>query len=724
MLIVLDSCEHFTEAGASLAEQIIGCGPGVHILATSREPLRARGERIYRLLPLACPPPGPAELTARDALSFPAVQLFVERAASSRDGFELTDTDAPVVANICRKLDGMALAIELAATRMDSFGLRDLSALLEDRFRLLNQGRRTTLPRHRTLTAALDWSYEFLPENERAILRGLSVFAGTFTLDAVSALVARGGIAVPDAIEGMAGLIEKSLVSADVNDVIAQYKLLDTTRAYALQKLTDTGEHETLLRHHAEYHRDLLQLAETEWEARPTDNWLSDYRRRLDDIRSALDWAFSAGGDASIGVALTVAALPLWLHLSLMDECRTSAERALAGDPAERRRSQRDEMKLYAALGSALLHASGPLPETDVVWSNALQSAEHLADNEYQLRALWGLSAHRIAVGDYRDALQLAERFRALASEQGDTGVWLFGGRMTGAALHYLGDQANARQHLHQVVMHYVAPSQRSHVTRFSFDQSTLARGTLSNVLWLQGFPDQAVRMAQGAVNDAQAIDHLLSLCGVLVHSACTIALYVGDLAAAEHFLAMLQGHLAMHTLTIWNALARCLRGLLLIERGDVAGLPQLRSAIGGLREMRYVMRYPAYLGILAQALGAHGNAAEARSVIDEAVAWAEEREERWCMPELLRIRGEVLQRDGAAAAAEDQYMRALKGAREQQALSWELRAATGLARLWHQHGRSEEADELLSSTYSQFTEGFETRDLRLARALLDRAKG
>ena len=178
---------------------------------------------------------------------------------------------------------------------------------------------------------------------------------------------------LPDAIEGMAGLIEKSLVSADVDDVIAQYKLLDTTRAYALQKLTDTGEHETLLRQHAEYHRDLLQLAEAEWETRPTDNWLSDYRRRIDDVRSALDWAFSAGGDASIGVALTVAALPLWLHLSLMDECRASAERALAGDPAERRRSERDEMKLYAALGSALLHASGPLPETDVVWSNALR---------------------------------------------------------------------------------------------------------------------------------------------------------------------------------------------------------------------------------------------------------------------------------------------------------------------------------------------------------------
>jgi predicted ATPase len=550
------------------------------------------------------------------------------------------------------------------------------------------------------------------------------VFAGAFSLDAVSA-VAMGGGAVSAVIEGLANLIAKSLVLADVGGDIAQYRLLDTTRAYALQKLIETGRHAAFLRRHAEYHRDLLQQAEAEWEGRPTDDWLSDYRRKIDDVRGALEWAFSAGGDTSIGVALTVAALPLWLHLSLMDECRICAERALTGDPLERRRSESDDMKLYAALGAALLYARGPIPEADVIWSRSLQGAENLANSEYQLRALWGLSAYRIAVGDYRDGLQFAERFCVLANERGDTAAWLNGGRMIGAALHYIGDQANARQHLDRMVTHYIAPPQRSHVTRFLFDQSSLARGTLSNVLWLQGYPDQAVRIAQAALDGARAIDHVLSLCSVLVHSVCTIALYIGDLTAAEHFLALLQDHLAKHTLTVWNALARCLRGMLLIERGDIAGLPLLRSALGELREVRFVTRYPAYLGVLAQALGAHGHAVEARNVIDEAVTWAAAHEERWCMPELFRIKAELLQRDSAGAvAAEEHYMRALEGAREQQALSWELRAATGLAGLWHQHGRSGEANELLSSTYSRFTEGFETRDLRLARALLDRAKG
>ena len=596
--------------------------------------------------------------------------------------------------------------------------------LLDDRFRLLKQGRRTALPRHRTLTAALDWSYELLPEKERAILRGLSVFAGAFKLDAVSVVATGDRIAVPEAIEGTASLIAKSLVSADVSGDIAQYRLLDTTRAYALQKLTETGEHAAFLRLHAEYHRDLLQLAEVEWETRPTDDWLADYRRRINDVRSALDWAFSAGGDVSIGVALTVAALPLWLHLSLMDECRICAERALAGEPSERLRSECDDMKLYAALAAALLYARGPIPETDVVWSKALQGAENLANGEYQLRALWGLSAHRIAVGDYRDGLRLAERFCAVASEHGDTAARLNGSRMIGAALHYIGDQGNARQHLDRVVTHYVAPAQRSHVTRFLFDQSSLARGTLSNVLWLQGYPDQAVQMAQRALNGARALDHVLSLCSVLVHSVCTIAIYVGDLTAAEHFLAQLQDHLAKHTLSVWNTLARCLRGMLLIERGDIAGLSLLRSSLGELREVRFVTRYPAYLGVLAQALGVHGNAMEARNVIDEAVAWADTHDERWCMPELLRIRGKLLQGDSStAAAAEEQYIRALEDAREQQALSWELRAATDLAWLWHQHGRSEAANELLSSTYSRFTEGFETRDHRIARALIERAR-
>ena len=723
MLIVLDSCEHWIGAASALAEQLIGHCPNLHILATSREPLRANGERVRRLQPLASPSHNSTQLTAADALRFPAIQLFVERASASRDSFELTDVDAPVVVDICRKLDGMALAIELAAARTNIFSIRELFTLLKDRFQLL-QGRRTALPRHQTLAAALDWSYEVLPQNERRILRRLSVFVGTFTLEATGVVAAGDDIMATSVVEAVSNLVEKSLVSADVSGAVAQYRLLDTTRAYALHKLAECGERETFVRRHAEYHRDLFRQAEAEWEARPTDEWAADYARRIEDVRSALDWAFSAGGDATIGVALTVAALPLWSHLSLMDECRIRFELALAGGAGDRGRNAYDEMKLYSALGAALHHGSGPLLDADVVWSRALETAERLADGEYQLRALWGLSAHRIAVGDYRAGLALAERFRALANERGDLAAWLIGGRMTGAALHYLGHQTEARQHLQLMIARYVAPVQRSHLSRFQFDQSTMARGSLSNVLWLQGFPDRAVLMAQGALDDARAIGHALSLCGVLVHSACTIALYVGDLAATERYLAMLEEQLAKHTLNIWNALARCMRSMLLVERGDIAGLAMLRDALDELRETKFVSRYPAYLGTLAHGLGAHGLVVEARGTIEEALAWAEDHEERWCMPELLRLKGKLLLADGSlavAAAAEACYRQALEGARLQEALSWELRAATSLARLWQELGRKEEAHELLSSVYRRFSEGFETRDLRTARALIDR---
>jgi predicted ATPase/DNA-binding winged helix-turn-helix (wHTH) protein len=218
MLLVLDSCEHVIEMAAALAERVLNGAAGVQILATSREPLRAKGERVHRLSPLELPP-NSSGLTAAEALAFPSVQLFVERAAATLDGFELDDADAPIVADICRKLEGMPLAIELAASRTDAFGVRQLSALLNDRFRLLTHGRRAALPRHRTLIAALDWSYEFLPEDERILLRRLSVFAGAFTLDSARAVAADANF---DVVEGVANLVAKSLVSADVMGPVVQ----------------------------------------------------------------------------------------------------------------------------------------------------------------------------------------------------------------------------------------------------------------------------------------------------------------------------------------------------------------------------------------------------------------------------------------------------------------------------------------------------------------------
>jgi predicted ATPase len=201
-----------------------------------------------------------------------------------------------MIAAICRRLDGIPLAIELAAARASALGIEALAARLGDRFRLLIGGRRTALPRHQALRATLDWSYELLAEPERVLLRRLAIFAGPFSLEAAAAVAASPELSVPDVIEGLLGLVAKSLVVAEGEGAVARYRLLDTTRAYALEKLEKCGECERLSHHYAEYYRHLFERAEVEWETRPTVEWLDDYGWCVDTLRAALDWAFSPGG--------------------------------------------------------------------------------------------------------------------------------------------------------------------------------------------------------------------------------------------------------------------------------------------------------------------------------------------------------------------------------------------------------------------------------------------
>ena len=254
MLVVLDCCDRAVDEAAVLAERMLEGAPGVRILATSREALRAEDEVVCRLSPLETPL-DPDGLTAIEALTFPAIQLFVERVSWNIDDFELNDADAPVVAEICRRLDGVPLAIELAAGHVHAFGARGVAALLGDRFRLLMRGRRTAPQRHQTLGAALDWSYETLSEAERAVLRRLSVFAGAFTLDAACAIGADAATSAPEVAEIVGSLAAKSLLQADVSTLSCLYRLLETTRTYIEEKLAQSGEMHYVARRHAEYIR-------------------------------------------------------------------------------------------------------------------------------------------------------------------------------------------------------------------------------------------------------------------------------------------------------------------------------------------------------------------------------------------------------------------------------------------------------------------------------------
>jgi predicted ATPase len=304
MLLVLDNCEHVIEAVAASAVSILRGAPGVQILATSREPLHAEGEHGHRLSPLESPSPS-AGLTAAEALRFPAVQLFVQRAAAILGGFELGDRDAPVVAAICRRPDGIPLAIELAAARMDAFGVRGLATHLDDPLQLLTGGRRPAAPRHQTMRASLDWDHELLPEPERVMLRRLAVFAGGFTLEAASAVAAGGGISAPEVVERVANLVAKSLLAADVGGAVPCYQLLGTTRAYALEKLRTSGELDQVELRHAGYAGPVQ---------RTTAERLALCGRQIDDAGAAQARPSSPTGDASIGEAPPVHAVPAWSY--------------------------------------------------------------------------------------------------------------------------------------------------------------------------------------------------------------------------------------------------------------------------------------------------------------------------------------------------------------------------------------------------------------------------
>jgi predicted ATPase len=554
-----------------------------------------------------------------------------------------------------------------------------------------------------------------LPEPERVVLRRVGVFAGAFGLDSASAVAAGDPLTASDVVDCVVNLVAKSLLSA-VGSTVAQYRLLETTRAYALEKLREAGELDAFARRHAEHYRNVFQVAASEWETQPTADWLSTYGRHLDNVRAALDWAVSASGDCAIGIALTVGAVPLWMHLSLMEECRGRVEAALASDETH---DLRQRMQLYAALGLALMYTKGAVPETRAALASALEIARREGDIDYQLRALWGLCVDRLNNAAFREAVALAERFARVAGESSDLPI---GDRMMGLSLHFLGEPLRSRYHFERMLSRYVAPARRSHMIRFQFDQRVTAQIALAEVLWILGYPDQAMRSVETGIEEADALHHALSLCNSLA-KALPVAFLAGDLAAAERFVGMLLDQATRNALGSWQTEGRAFQSVLLIRRGDFSnGLPALATALEELPGINFSLRYTALLGELAEALGQAGQVAQGLDAIHRALESSRRNEEGWCVANLLRIKGElsIMQGGSDARVAAEAYLRdGLECASRQRALSWELRCATGLARLWQRQQRSDEARDLLGGVCGRFTEGFETADLRAAKTVL-----
>ena len=722
MMLVLDNCEHVIDAAAKLAETVVRMCPRATVLATSRESLRIDGEHVYRVPPLDVPPEQPAN--PDNILTHSAVQLFTARMRAWDSQASPVAGDLAAIVAICRHLDGIPLAIELAAARAATLGPQQVAARMHDRFKLLTAGRRTALARHQTLLAALDWSYDMLTEPQRMVLRRLAIFAGSFTLEAASAVTADDEIAASEADYGVASLVTKSLVTADAGGAALRYRLLETTRAYAFEKLVQSGEFNSVARRHARCYLDLFAGAEAETETRPTDEWLADYGPRIDNVRTALDWAFSPGGDAALGVALTVAAVPLWVQLSLLGECRERVEQALACLDKAQAASARPRMQLSAALGWSLMYGVGRAREAGPAWAATLEIAERLDDKDYQQRALWGLCIDQFNNGDFRAALDFAKRFAELVANSNDPVDLLMGDRILATALHYIGDQTNARLHIDRVLAYLAGLAQKPQIVRLRFDMRVSTHYFQARILWLQGFADQALRVVEHNIEEGRAIGHALTFCSVLGQGACPIAFLAGDFDAAARYGAMLVDHTERHPMRLWQLWARGFNGMVMAKRGDVtAGLEVLRGALDEAGEAKFLPRFLLPLGEFAACLGEAGEVTEGLAIVDDALTRCRMRDEGWYLAELLRIRGELILKGGgseAAAKAEQEYLSALDWARQQGALFWELRAATSIARLWREQGRSTAGTILLQGVCDRFTEGFAIADLKTATGLLD----
>lgn len=715
-LIVLDSCEHVIDAAAALAEPVVSAAPQTHILATSREALRVEGEHVHLLYPLG----GPLDdvgLTAAEALTFPAVQLFMERAAASGNRSGLSDADAPIVAGICRRLDGIALAIELAASRVSSLGIRGTAELLDNRFKLLWQGRRTALPRHQTLNAMFDWSYNLLQERDKLVLCRLSVFVGVFTLKAVLSVASTEANA-PEVVDAVASLIAKSLVSMTTIGESTYYRLLDTTQAYAASILAERGEADNLARRHAIYYSSYLEHDEVVQSAFGGHD-LSGYAPHIGNVRAALEWAFSDRGDVAVGSELATWAAPLFVGLSLLDECRSWCEQALAAlDDAGR--GTRREMILQEALALSSMFTKGNGDEVRAAIERGIALSEIFEDQDHQLQLLAGLNIFLTRIGDFRGALIVAERGVVIARAAANTAGLVMSDWMLGVSHHLVGNQAEAQHHCEAGMAKAVELGQLN-ANFFGYDHRIRALVALARALWLRGFSEQALRMAQQAIDEAERRGHPVSVCISLIYAA-PVFLWSGDLERAADLIERLSAYAGRYSLAPYRAVGMALRGQLAVIRDQAAaGLILLRDALDTLHAEQHNILATVFTSALAGGLWKTGQFDEALITINGAVARAASCGATFDKAELLRIKGQILAampRPDRASAA-DCLMHSLAVAREQSALAWELRSATALARLLSENGQRDQARDTLAPVYDRFTEGFETEDLRVAQRLI-----
>jgi predicted ATPase len=732
---VLDNFEQVMSAAWVTTELLDEC-PQMKLLVTSREPLRVRIEHVYAVPPLGLPPTVRHRVTAAELEPIESIQLFVDRARSVRPEFNVTDDNAAAVADICRRLDGLPLAIELAAARLRLFSPDALRDRLGSRLELLRSTTRDVPERQQTLRATIEWSYALLEPAEQRVFERLAVFADcdVEAIEAISAGTTADGVATENAaaaatdtpidiIESVASLIEKSLVrQVDVANGEPRVRMLETIREYATEQLDRRPEAAAVRRAHATYYADIARALKDGLTSGDQERALTATKTEVGNLRIAWRYWLAQSDLGRLGhlagSLLTLNEAGGWYQDTV--ELATDMLAVLARTtptPA----SVGKEIALRLTLARALIVTRGFTPEVVDAYAQALKLYEQGEPSERQhYSILRGLANLYMLRSEFDKSLEIGDQIVALADAQADPGMQLDGHLVVGASMAFTGQVRVGNEHLETAIRLFKSDAGRQLGSRVGNDPRVACLTTSAFALWTLGFPDKAVQRADAAIELSDRLGQPYTSAYARFHSGF-LHLWRREPELVLDRAIRLQEVADEYDFRVWSAIASCLLGAAQTGLGQLEdGLARSRA---GMAAYQGIVAPPVFVPMLqfmdAGSRLRAGRAGEALALIDGAIALVGGPDSpAMTTPEMLVLHGDVLHATGATEAAIATWTNAVAAARRLEARAPELRALTRLVGAVDDADRASLVEEL-RGVHASFTEGFETADLREAAEVL-----
>jgi predicted ATPase len=727
MLLVLDNFEQVTAAAPKVGELLQGC-PQLKLLVTSREPLHLRGEHIRPVPPLALPPADVRQESLEQLTQCEALRLFVERSMAVKPNFEVTNENAPAITEICVRLDGLPLAIELAAARMRLFSPQALLERLGGRLQLLRGGARDLPVRQQTLRDTIDWSYELLGDGEQRLFALLSVFAGC-TFEAAETVVAgmNPDVEKMDALDGLASLVDKSLIrQTDQDGEEPRLLMLETIREYGTERLEQNSEFSTAShRAHASYFAD---FAQRQWERLIGDGRETALREMESDIENLrIAWRYWVEDkdleqlNKFVNSLWSLYDARGWYHATV--GLTSDLLNVLAATPSTPDRVEQ-EIMLQTSLARALLATKGYTEEAEQAYARALELCESAGAIPQLFPVLRGLASLYGLRNEPDKSTQMGERILQLAERLGDMDMKIEGLLMTGLGLGFYENPELGLAHIERAIALY--SSQRQHVRRLSIgpDPGVVGLTVSALFLWAGGYPDRAYNRAIDSISLAQKLNHPYSLTYAHFHNAL-LNMWLRNYEIARRSAQLVLELADAHGFQIWSAVGTCLLGVAMVNGGEKdRGLALIEEGLNTYRGLKTPpVFWPMLLHLCAETYGVASRPKEGLPLLNEAIAVASPQSSasQNLTPEFLILKGDLLLAFSSdnSAEAESLYQDAVRNAQEMHTPILQLRAAVRLGRLWQNQDKKEEARKLLNDAYSRLTEGFATADMKEADALL-----